>query len=150
MGIALKYGYVYVLFLVIVFVFAAACGKKNVKQDVVREPVYTAQTVSEPALAAEDVTALDNEGSLRNKDYAPEAGIYTVYFDFDKSELGEDVRKRLRENAAALKKRATVEIQVAGHCDERGTTEYNLALGCGPPGYLTQDRGRFLAIFDAS
>ena len=66
---------------------------------------------------------------MRNKDYAPEAGIHTVYFDFDKSELSSEARKALQENAAILKKRAGVEIQVGGHCDDRGTTGYNLALG---------------------
>lgn len=116
-----------ILLVLMISVFAVGCGKKNVKQGSILPD--SPQTVSDAALTAEDGMASETEGSLRNKDYAPEAGIHTVYFDFDKSELSDETRKALQENAAALKKRAGVEIQVAGHCDERGTTGYNLALG---------------------
>lgn len=110
-------------FICLVAVFAVSCGKKNVKQPV------AAQTVEESLAPEADGDLTEREGSLRGKDYAPDAELAAIHFDFDKAELGEEARKTLRENAAALKKRAGVEIQVAGHCDERGTTEYNLALG---------------------
>jgi len=116
-----------ILLVLIVSVFVAACGRKNVKQ--ANPLLHSSQTVSDAALTAENGTASETEGSLRNKDYATEIGIQTVYFDFDKSELAVESRRTLQENAAVLKNRAGVEIQVAGHCDERGTTEYNLALG---------------------
>jgi peptidoglycan-associated lipoprotein len=115
-----------ILFLLVVSIFAASCSKKNVKQEKILPD--SSQTVSDAALTADDGTAGENEGSSRDKDYAPEAGIRTVYFDFDKSELSDETRKVIQWNAATLKKRG-VEIQVSGHCDERGTTEYNLALG---------------------
>lgn len=121
-----KFGMFPVLFMLIVFVFAVACGKKNVKRTPAPEP---SRTAFEPAFSIEDVTASEGEGSLRNKDYSPEAGVFTVFFNYDKAELSEEALKSLQANAATLKKRAAVEIQVAGHCDERGTTEYNLALG---------------------
>jgi len=52
-----------------------------------------------------------------------------IYFDFDKYDIRPGDAEILKENAALLKKYANVKIQIEGHCDERGTIEYNLALG---------------------
>lgn len=53
----------------------------------------------------------------------------TVYFDYDKSNIRSDQRGAIRSNAELLAKYDTVKIQIEGHCDERGSNEYNLALG---------------------
>lgn len=52
-----------------------------------------------------------------------------VYFDYDSASLGSDARRALAENAALLQEHTDVKIEVQGHADERGTTDYNLALG---------------------
>jgi peptidoglycan-associated lipoprotein len=52
-----------------------------------------------------------------------------VFFDYDKSEIREDQKDALARDAAWLKKYPASETTVEGHCDERGTREYNLALG---------------------
>ncbi len=52
-----------------------------------------------------------------------------VFFDFDKFSLKADARKTLQRQAVWLKKYQANTITVQGHCDERGTREYNLALG---------------------
>ena len=52
-----------------------------------------------------------------------------VFFDFDKAEIREQDRATLSQNADALKRFDFLRITVEGHCDERGTVEYNLALG---------------------
>lgn len=52
-----------------------------------------------------------------------------VHFDFDRYEIRMSDAAILKENAAVLKKFPEVKIQIEGHCDERGTSEYNLALG---------------------
>jgi peptidoglycan-associated lipoprotein len=52
-----------------------------------------------------------------------------VYFDFDKSDIRESDRATLTKNADALKRFDFLRVTVEGHCDERGTVEYNLALG---------------------
>ena len=52
-----------------------------------------------------------------------------VYFDFDRYNLQPDAREGLKANAAWLKVNGSVRIEIEGHADERGTTEYNLALG---------------------
>jgi len=52
-----------------------------------------------------------------------------VFFDFDKYNVDAAARKALEKQAAWLKANKSVTIVVQGHCDERGTREYNLALG---------------------
>lgn len=58
-----------------------------------------------------------------------ETGLRPVYFDFDSYELNYDALATLRENAEKIKQVPGAVIQIEGHCDERGTQEYNLALG---------------------
>jgi len=55
--------------------------------------------------------------------------LKTVYFDFDKYELSESTRATLRQNADWLRVNPGNSIVIEGHCDERGSIEYNLALG---------------------
>ena len=52
-----------------------------------------------------------------------------VFYDFDRSALKTDARATLDRQAAWLAKYGSVNVQIAGNCDERGTEEYNLALG---------------------
>jgi peptidoglycan-associated lipoprotein len=52
-----------------------------------------------------------------------------VFYAFDKSDLTPEARATLDRQAAWLKKYASIRVTVEGHCDERGTREYNLALG---------------------
>lgn len=113
-----------VMLVVVVAAFTAACGKKNVKQPAAETPV---QTVESPAAGAGWEEG-DPEGSLRGKAFVADRELSVVHFDYDKSQLDEAARRTLQANAAALKKRPAVEIQIAGHCDERGTNEYNIAL----------------------
>ncbi|HBI15402.1 MAG TPA: peptidoglycan-associated lipoprotein Pal [Desulfobulbaceae bacterium] len=57
------------------------------------------------------------------------APMLPVYFDFDKSDIRADQVERVENNADFLKKSSTVRIRIEGNCDERGSNEYNLALG---------------------
>ena len=52
-----------------------------------------------------------------------------VFFDFDKSDIKPEGQQTLQRQAAWLKKYENVKVMVEGHCDDRGTREYNLALG---------------------
>lgn len=55
--------------------------------------------------------------------------LKTIYFDYDSSALRPDALAALRENAEVMKRKPDYIFQIEGHCDERGTQEYNLALG---------------------
>jgi peptidoglycan-associated lipoprotein len=52
-----------------------------------------------------------------------------VFFDFDQAVIRDDARPTLDSQAAWLSRNKTVNVQIAGDCDERGTEEYNIALG---------------------
>lgn len=61
---------------------------------------------------------------------APAASpLKDVFFDFDKSNIKDDQKAALSDDVAWLKSNANAKITLEGHCDERGTVEYNLALG---------------------
>lgn len=58
-----------------------------------------------------------------------EANIKDIFFDYDQYTLREDARAALQSNARALAERPGIRITIEGHCDERGSEKYNLALG---------------------
>jgi peptidoglycan-associated lipoprotein len=64
-----------------------------------------------------------------------------VYFEFDKADLSEEARTRLAKNSEWLRAHPEFQVRIEGHCDERGTNEYNLALGerraAAAMGYIT-------------
>jgi|SRR5690349_8815410 len=55
--------------------------------------------------------------------------VKDAYFDYDKADIRADTRSALTETAGFLKSYPQVKVMIEGHCDERGSTEYNLALG---------------------
>jgi peptidoglycan-associated lipoprotein len=61
--------------------------------------------------------------------YRPPAALKSIHFDFDKAVIRPEDAKILRASAAYLKAKPNVLVLIEGHCDERGTSEYNLALG---------------------
>jgi peptidoglycan-associated lipoprotein len=58
-----------------------------------------------------------------------EKALKDVYYDFDKYDIKPAEAKKLQDNAAWIKANPKVLVTIEGHCDERGTVEYNLALG---------------------
>ena len=56
-------------------------------------------------------------------------GLYTVNFEYDRASLTQEARRQLASNADWMRSRPAVGIQIEGHCDERGSIEYNLSLG---------------------
>lgn len=55
--------------------------------------------------------------------------LHTIYFEFDKYSLTEQSKENLNKNAEWLKRHPDVLVQIEGHCDDRGTTDYNQVLG---------------------
>lgn len=121
---------------------AGGCANKEaVKKEEAVVPV-SAAAKPEQAKPVEEVNeirpAQSEVVSAPATDVAPLAPAQTVseimfenvYFDFDKSDLRQDARDVLSKNAELiLKSLAGIKVQIAGHCDERGSAEYNLALG---------------------
>ncbi|WP_413558676.1 peptidoglycan-associated lipoprotein Pal [Bdellovibrio sp. HCB209] len=56
-------------------------------------------------------------------------GLVTVHFGYDKSSLDANSKKDIATNVEWMKKNGNVKVQIEGHCDSRGTIEYNVALG---------------------
>lgn len=73
----------------------------------------------------------EDTGDVLSKDLKEisEKYLHDIHFDFDKSDIRDDAKPVLEENAGFLKKYPSIKIVVEGHCDERGSVEYNLALG---------------------
>ena len=63
------------------------------------------------------------------KDFADTANLQDIHFDFDKATIRPDAARLLDANAGWLRSNGNMLVLVEGHCDERGTNEYNLALG---------------------
>lgn len=67
--------------------------------------------------------------ALRKGEAAMSGPLQDVYFNFDSAALSEAARATLKANADWLKANPAARAQIEGHCDERGTAEYNMALG---------------------
>lgn len=76
-----------------------------------------------------NVNSQDMAGDSQGSDSGKIAGLSTIHFDYDSSTLTTDTRRQLGENAEWIKTHAKNTVQVEGHCDSRGSVEYNLALG---------------------
>jgi peptidoglycan-associated lipoprotein len=91
-------------------------------------PQAAAKPKPAPSVSQKPASGSSLEAHRQGK--TPESGpLKEIFFTFDKYELSEQARATLRENAAWLKTNPSARIEIEGHCDERGTTEYNLALG---------------------
>jgi len=133
--------YVVTVLVVLLFASMSACAQKPVappeQADVakVEEPAPVEEIVEEPAMeeAMGSEEPLDTE-VIAEVEAVPlegrtSAGLYPVYFDFDKSSIRGDQVERIEKNAAFIKENSDSMIRIEGNCDERGTNEYNMALG---------------------
>jgi peptidoglycan-associated lipoprotein len=78
----------------------------------------------------EDKTVIWDEELEKVNTHARESGLLgDVFFEFDKYDLAPEARERLAQNARFMREHPEFTFTVEGHCDERGTNEYNLALG---------------------
>jgi peptidoglycan-associated lipoprotein len=114
---------------------AAACKKKPPTttagaKPVTEEPTRPSETNvpppprNAPGGEVETGTLPTDVAEINAKGYLKDA-----FFDYDKADLRDDARTSLSTDAEWLKRYRTVQFLIEGHCDERGTSEYNLALG---------------------
>lgn len=140
------------LFLAVVLLAGCAAQKQQTVPETETAPPDTTRPVEE--IAAEDTLAAPADTlpapeeleRIRLEEAAREAArreaeeraraeaeakasLRTVYFAFDASTLDAEARSLLQQNAEVLRRYPGWKITVEGHCDERGSTEYNLALG---------------------
>ena len=104
-----------------------ACSKKDVVQD---------EALIHPGgdNAAAAASSVDSVPTTGGDSGAGEAGLSAtelkvIHFPYDSYVLTNEARSDLKANTTWLKSNKSSSIQIEGHCDERGTTEYNLALG---------------------
>lgn len=89
---------------------------------------------SDSATGSSYDSGAENNGDISfdvngDSDSGSAGGLRTVYFGFNSSNISGDTRAALEAAAEFLKENDSTQIQVEGHCDERGGVEYNLALG---------------------
>ena len=84
------------------------------EEEELAERIEPEEEVEEVALTERNAAILEGEA---------------IYFDFDKSFIKPEYRAILREKGAVLRDNPSIHIRIEGNCDERGTNEYNIALG---------------------
>jgi peptidoglycan-associated lipoprotein len=84
----------------------------------VAEPTITVPPMPDDSIAGKSLDDLNRDSPLK-----------PLFFELDSADVSADGQKVLQDNAAIIRKYATWQITIEGHCDERGTAEYNLALG---------------------
>lgn len=123
-------------FCIVLAVTVAACGKKApAVSPPPPEPAAPAVPPAPPAPppappAATPPRALTEDelfAKMTNEEVAK--NFRDVYFDLDESSIRDDGRAALQANATYMKRWTSVRVTIEGHCDERGTAEYNLGLG---------------------
>jgi peptidoglycan-associated lipoprotein len=137
-----------ILSVTVVFAIASlflftSCAKKQMTEEVTPPPPVKAAPPPkmEPEKPKVDMEAMkkaeeERQARLREMEMAQqlrdeirEFEAEKIYFDFDKSELKMDARAILAKKAEWLRKHPEFSLRIEGYCDERGTIEYNLALG---------------------
>ena len=92
-------------------------------------PPAPPEPVPEPTIVPPEPVPTDTISSASLDDLNRNSPLKPVFFELDSSDLSRDGQRVLDENAGVLKRYASWTITIEGHCDERGTAEYNLALG---------------------
>ena len=105
-------------------VFLAACS--TTKEDAATSTSGSSSSSSDSVASSDDESSSIVPGS--QEDLIVNVGD-RVFFGYDSAELDSDAQELLQDQVAWLKQYPDVSITVEGHCDERGTREYNLALG---------------------
>ena len=101
-----------------------------VQPEVTPQPAPAEVIVPPPAPPVVDETPwYDKDLELVNEEAVRLGLLGDVFFEFDKYDLAPEARERLAQNARFMRERPQFTFTVEGHCDERGTNEYNLALG---------------------
>ncbi len=151
--------YLITLFFVVSVFIVSGCTKKVSKLEMAGQTVIQDEVLEEEeAMVEEEFTSEERifseeleehieeevkkkkkaEEAVEERKVEPEAindltkevgGLFPVFFDYDKYALREDTRETLKGNAQWMRNKSSIKISIQGHADERGSNEYNLALG---------------------
>lgn len=110
---------------------ALVAGKQPVERTTKPESDVPTSTIKEATVVA---SSPQESPKVLEKSAEPitaptQAALDKIYFAFDSAALSEEARTALTRGAEFMKENAAAKIRVEGHCDERGSDEYNLALG---------------------
>lgn len=132
----------FLVFVLIIFVgfLAPSCGKKELKSEPVMSEDEARRRAEEEARKREqERQAAIREEELKEDQLRTESERFQsaremfenedILFEFDSASLSVEAQEILRAKAAWLRENPRAQVMVEGHCDERGTNEYNLALG---------------------
>lgn len=101
-----------------------ACKSKKTAEDTASATESGSADTSSPAL---DSTPMNFDAA--GSDSGKISGLKSINFEYDRATLNAEAKKRLAGNADWLKGQDGVKMQIEGHCDSRGSIEYNLSLG---------------------
>jgi len=127
-----------VILAVLLTVAVGACAKKQPPIARPMPPPATGTTIPPPPApprpVAESVPVPpmpveDTIGSKSLDDLNRDSPLKPLFYELDSSEVSAEGQRLLQANAAVMRKYPTWQVTIEGHCDERGTAEYNLALG---------------------
>lgn len=128
---------------VLLLAFAVGCAKKELVKSTDAAPGAEVSAPppaeTQPGMQEQIVSETLKPGETQTAMAEAEAGVAAtmekpsefpdIYFDFDESFIREDAKPALRQVADYFKTNPSAAILIEGHCDERGTAEYNIALG---------------------
>lgn len=122
--------YLWTLLTLALLTFTVACGGgKTVETEPMPAPVVEEPQETEPIPEEVTPVVVEEEPQDMMEIDLDHIRLDDVYFDFDKSDLREDTLSTLERHVMVLKANPKVRVLIEGHCDERGTEEYNIALG---------------------
>jgi peptidoglycan-associated lipoprotein len=123
---------------VLALVALAGCGHKRPPAVTTARPSSTPRPTTAPLdsdanASGEDLRALDGAGAV-GKDLLSDANgeggpLADIRFNYNEADLSDEARGTMDRHAQWIQAHPTIHVRVEGHCDERGTVDYNLALG---------------------
>jgi peptidoglycan-associated lipoprotein len=108
---------------------AARAAKKLAKKAVEKAEARKEECLKPPEAKTDPQDFVDTSGPGMDSMDPNRGGMETVYFDYNTADLRDAGKQVMKNNAEWLRGNGAVKITVVGHCDARGSTEYNLALG---------------------
>jgi len=139
------------LYLIFICFFLFSCAKKEISPPVVETPEYVLEKPEEvkkpekvEKIVKEEIEAnATAEEVFKPEEIAPQkkdkeywklygrgsAPLLAIFFDYDEYTIRDDMWDRIKQNVKYLLEHQDVKVELQGNCDERGTNEYNMALG---------------------